>query len=373
MNIAISTETSIPNGVGDTVRIMQMARSLHRAGHEIHILSYNVNGSASGFHLHQTDLRKFINEYRAMVKLNKIDVFLTNSLNHANIALQNSIVPVVYDIHDPIVPMLNCSKILGIDTLMSVTKARISKIERYVVANANFVTCASPRVKQFIIEQGVPPDKVETILNGVPHNYLNVKKECIYGDFPVIVHQGNLSGLFDYNTILKASLHLLQYQKNIRFVFMGKGPLRKYLQLFSLFSNDRVIMEEWLSSTDFPKHLAAGDIGIHAVGVHAHGYYACHMKTFDYMGLGLPVVGTDSDYGTEIVKKAKAGVIVPPDNWKEFAEAIIFLIENPQVAKKLGQNGRIYARNNLTWESQLQGLEKILRNLKIMPRYDVPI
>lgn len=65
------------------------------------------------------------------------------------------------------------------------------------------------------------------------------------------------------------------------------------------------------------------------------------MKLIEYMGCGIPIVANKVTEAN-IVVQAKSGVIV--ERVEEFAEAIIALLRDPFLRKRLGENGREFAR-----------------------------
>jgi glycosyltransferase involved in cell wall biosynthesis len=56
---------------------------------------------------------------------------------------------------------------------------------------------------------------------------------------------------------------------------------------------------------------------------------------------GLPIVAYDRDWQLDFVEKTGGGIIVPFRDWKKMAEAAIYIIHNPQEAKKYGAAARV--------------------------------
>jgi glycosyltransferase involved in cell wall biosynthesis len=67
------------------------------------------------------------------------------------------------------------------------------------------------------------------------------------------------------------------------------------------------------------------------------------------MARGVPVVVSDAVQACEHVKQAGGGRIVSLDEEK-LADALDDVLANREAGKILGQNGRVYARTNLTWD-----------------------
>uniref|UniRef100_A0A7C3UGH5 Glycosyltransferase family 1 protein n=1 Tax=Geoglobus ahangari TaxID=113653 RepID=A0A7C3UGH5_9EURY len=72
-----------------------------------------------------------------------------------------------------------------------------------------------------------------------------------------------------------------------------------------------------------------------------------------------PVISTEVVGIAEDVKKYEAGIIVPPKNPEALAEAIIKLLSDEDLAKKMGKNGRKLVEEKYTWERVAEMTEKV--------------
>ena len=52
-----------------------------------------------------------------------------------------------------------------------------------------------------------------------------------------------------------------------------------------------------------------------------------------------------------LLEESNAGIVVPPENPQELADAIIKLLQNKELREKMGKNGRKYVVENHSWES----------------------
>jgi glycosyltransferase involved in cell wall biosynthesis len=64
-------------------------------------------------------------------------------------------------------------------------------------------------------------------------------------------------------------------------------------------------------------------------------------KLLEYMGMGKASVANDHPEQQVVLSESKAGICVPYDE-VEFAKAIIYLIENQDIAREMGISGRKY-------------------------------
>jgi len=58
------------------------------------------------------------------------------------------------------------------------------------------------------------------------------------------------------------------------------------------------------------------------------------------MAFGLPIIGVDALGIPELVDDKENGFLATPDNHRQIAKFAVKLIENPELAKKMGQKSR---------------------------------
>lgn len=83
------------------------------------------------------------------------------------------------------------------------------------------------------------------------------------------------------------------------------------------------------------------------------------IKLFEFMAAGLPVICTDYRLWKEIVEGNNCGICINPKNVGEITEAIRYILNNPEEAKKMGENGRKAVIKKYNWGTQ----EKVLLDL----------
>ncbi len=79
-------------------------------------------------------------------------------------------------------------------------------------------------------------------------------------------------------------------------------------------------------------------------------------KLYEYMAAGLPVIASNFPLWKEIVEGNKCGLTVNPLDPKEIARAVEYLIEHPNEAKQMGENGRKAVIEKYNWENESRKL-----------------
>lgn len=87
-------------------------------------------------------------------------------------------------------------------------------------------------------------------------------------------------------------------------------------------------------------------------------------KVYEYMAMGLPVIISDSPYAVKMINKYKFGIAVDPSNPDQIAEAINYLVDHPEKASEMGQNGRRAAVEEFNWGIEEKNLFELYQDLE---------
>lgn len=87
------------------------------------------------------------------------------------------------------------------------------------------------------------------------------------------------------------------------------------------------------------------------------------VKMFEYMSAGVPVIASNFSLWREIVEGNNCGLCVDPLNPAAIAEAIDYLVNNPQEAEQMGRNGQKAVEERYNWAIEEQKLLKLYREL----------
>lgn len=172
---------------------------------------------------------------------------------------------------------------------------------------------------------------------------------------------GRMQPVKDYTTYFNA-MRLLE-EKNIkcRFIAMGDGPQR---QLFMKKNGD--LIEKGLVIFPEPTLEVLGYVLNSHVGVlmttdgHGEGISNAIME---YMACGLPVVCSKGGGNHEIVVHEQTGFIIEPEDPKILAEKLLWLMNHPDIAKKMGAAGRERIEREFTIEKMVNNTFSVYREV----------
>lgn len=98
-------------------------------------------------------------------------------------------------------------------------------------------------------------------------------------------------------------------------------------------------------------HSMAGLVTLHPI---VNYFDALPVKMFEYMAAGIPVIASDFPLWREIVMSNECGVCIDPLDPAAIAEAIDYLVTHPDVASRMGMNGRAAVAARYNWANEEQ-------------------
>lgn len=156
---------------------------------------------------------------------------------------------------------------------------------------------------------------------------------------------------------------------NVKYIMAGPVYNQNYLdELKSLKGYSKVEYVGRVSFEDVKKIYSQANIGL---AIHKYtpnmdgkmGNYAL-TKIFEMMYWKLPVICTNYDlWEEEIFSVAKCGITVDPSSVTQIKNAIQYLLDNPIIAKKMGNNGHDLVIDKFNWKDQEKKLLNLYKNL----------
>jgi glycosyltransferase involved in cell wall biosynthesis len=83
------------------------------------------------------------------------------------------------------------------------------------------------------------------------------------------------------------------------------------------------------------------------------------------MACGKPVVASSIPGPGEIVEDGVTGYLVPPKDASGLAKAISLIIQNEDMAKRMGKEGRRRVEDNYTWERVTSRYDRLYNELLV--------
>jgi len=201
----------------------------------------------------------------------------------------------------------------------------------------------------FIVRNG--PNQVR-MTQVAPSARLRSMDKCI------LCYIGSLNPQDGVDHLLRALRHLLYELKRSDFhcVIMGSGDslqdLRDLAEKLQL--NGCVDLAGFVSDEDLQANLAAADICVDPDPSSPLNDVSTWIKVMEYMAYAKPIIAFDLKETR--FSAGEAAIYVQPNKEAEFAQAIVELMEQPELRKKMGAHGRRRIEQELQWN-------KVGRNL----------
>lgn len=224
-------------------------------------------------------------------------------------------------------------------------------------------------LKKYSALISVTPSIVERFSVFHPHTYM-VTNYPIYSEGEdkrefgrYICFAGGISAQWMHEEILDAIANV-----DVRYLLAGKADSELYLE--SLKRKDawrKVDFYGRIPHTQvsglMEKSIAGMVLNDYVANVGYHVGSLGNTKLFENMMCGIPVIATDFVLWKEIIEGYDCGICVNPHDIHAIADAVNTLIENPERARQMGENGRRAVKEKYNWATQEQVLFDLYQKL----------
>ena len=377
LKIAMVAACPFPCPRGTPIRIFRMAEALSRRGHEVHVVTYHLGDEVKElpFHIHRIPAVKTYRRYSpgpTYQKLLVLDPLLAFELfrvlktqpfdlihahHYEGLLVSRGVrrwskLPIVYDAHTLLESELPYYP-LGLPKRIKHGIGR--RIDHWLPRDADHIISVTDSIRTKLIrEAGVTPKDITVVSNGVENRHFarhSGKDNGRKTEEKTLIFAGNLAPYQGINFLLNAFKRVLNVRKDTRLQIVSDSPFDNYESLAkTLGIRDHVDVIK----SDFhtlPEILARADIALNP----RTDCDGIPMKLLNYMAAGKPTVSFAGSAKPLI--HGESGLIVENGNVAAFADAIHLLLNDSTLAGSLGENARVYASSELSWEEKAQQIE----------------
>lgn len=234
-------------------------------------------------------------------------------------------------------------------------------IQDYIVRNSDKIIAPTNYLKEYASELGVRDEKISVIPNGVDTNFfdprkyfaeetesqmrLNGKKICAYC--------GRLDSWAGTNVIWQLSKAFASKNPNTSFLVVGSGEEK-------VPSAKNIVAVGGVAYEKVPKMLAVADVVLVPFPDNEVSRAASPLKLFEGMAMGKAIIASCVDGIKEVLSHRENGMLVNPSDIAEWSKTVTELLNNGLMARRLGENARIAAREKYDWGKLAKKYERIL-------------
>ena len=234
-----------------------------------------------------------------------------------------------------------------------------------------FVSCvtavSSAAAEAALSERGLSADRLVTIPNGIdvrrwkPKGQLRDSARARWGigrDTPALGMIGSLSPVKGHRDLLRAFRSVLGEHAEARLFLVGDGVLREELERLAaeLGITSRVVFTGVRS--DIGPILAMLDISV--LSSLTEGLSNAILES---MAMARPVVATAVGGNLGVVEDGVTGLLVPPGDSEALGHAVVRLLNDPPLARSMGEAGRRRVEKHFGLDRMVAGYERLYRSL----------
>lgn len=262
-------------------------------------------------------------------------------------------VPYIYNIPDLQIDVAKQMGFMGNKSFLRVALG----LENLLMKQAFSVSTVTHRFIDHFAARGVPRQQISFLPNGADANFLQpmepdselLDRWNLHGK-KVILYVGTHAYYHGLDTLIEAA-RLLRDRKDITVLMVGDGPERPRLkELAASYELDNVVF----GSSPYEEMARLYSLAYASVATLRNIDVAKQMrlsKIFPSMSCAVPVIYSGMGEAAELIESERVGLITEPEQPEPLANAIIELVDNPQLRNELGKRGREVVERDYAWST----------------------
>jgi glycosyltransferase involved in cell wall biosynthesis len=246
------------------------------------------------------------------------------------------------------------------------------RVQRVAYSLAHHVVANSQAVRQVLIADGVPAQKVSVIYNGLdlkrlaPQTFSRAETLGLLGldsetDPPrrfISIVANMRHEVKDHRMFLRAARRVVEVVPDAAFLLAGEGELTDSLRELAaeLGIHERTY---FLGRCErVAELLSVSEICV--LSSKAEGF---SNSILEYMAAGRPVVATNVGGAAELIREGETGYLVPAGDAEMMAARLIDLLRDPNRSRMMGDAGKRIVEEQFSCEAQLSRTEDLYERL----------
>ena len=271
----------------------------------------------------------------------------------------------IYDVHEDYRSQMLTKNSIP-KCLRNIVSRFVSMLENKANKKIDFIICADPSTAMYF-------DNSKT---SVVYNFPKV------ADYLQDIMIKDIRERKTYDLIFPGSMRIFTYKTIVDIVYLchfhginlscciispfkipgGKNAIIKYIKEKGLPLNSITLIDS-VPPVIVQNYLIQSKIGILPLPDTPKLQKNIPTKLFEYMIEYLPIVGSDLEPSRQFISNGKTGFLVKYDCIADYADKIIYLLNNPDKANEMGERGHNLVVNKYSWEREESKLICIYKKL----------
>lgn len=362
--------------------IFQVSRRLHLRGHELYVITNKTFGAP---------------EYEEVdgIKIFRVPAYLIPSIRYPITSISALLKILKYIINRfniEIIHFWNVEHLISLASISNITKniPKVISIEglpginwfygisivdfcgflytmsvgKFVLSSVSSVIVYGKSIIKYLSALGINENKIRIIAYGVDtkkfHPIANIDTVRIKYGFKshelIILYVGRLEPVKGIDYLLKAIFRVFNKFDNVKLLIVGDGSLRYKVQKASQKSGGKIIFMGYRK--DIPEIINIADVVV--LPSLSEGL---PLTVLEAQACGKPVIATRVGCVPDAVINNKTGILVEPKSIDSLSSALLRILEDDLLRKKLSINALKYVLRKYNWDNIILKYENLYKEL----------
>jgi len=370
----------MPARRGTPLRVERLAEALAARGHHVELITYHVADGPQplGVPVHRIFRRPVY--WRMPVgpsfrKLAFYDPALAWKLSHVLAARRFDVIhahhvegllvalpvrarhrmPLVYDAHTMLSAELPS---YGMGLTRSTFAAVGSWLDGVLPRRADHVVAVTSDIRDRLVGvHGLEPERISVITNGVESGCFRVNAPPRPDGLVRLIYSGTLAPYQNIDLLLEAFARARGVRPDLRLCFSISSSFEPYEAAARRLGVREAIEVLPDGFGELPLRLASAAIAV----LPRTSCPGIPQKLLNYMAAGKAIVASAGS--AKVLEHGRTGLVIADGDVNAFADAILRLAGDPQLAEQLGTTARETVEREFSWEGAAEKLEPVYRQL----------
>ncbi len=381
----VALKESLPGSHGGAVHVLEVAQQMTRRGHEMTVVVQAKTGQSErerldGFEVRRIRARSNFLLFQAEPQVREIlaqtkpDVVMERYYNFAGAGVRAASaanIPTMLEVNAPMMDppgsrKANADKLmLGWMTRMAREQAQGAR--RIVTPLAATVPFPDLRGRVREIPWGANVEMFDRArLDEREIEPLRAKLNP--QNKRVVAFLGSFRPWHGVREFVQVAQEIARARPDILFLMIGSGELldEARASVAAAGLGEQIVLTGGVPYPTVPQYLALADVGAAPFNTTVHpplkvGFYWSPLKVHEYMAMGLPVVTIDVPGLNQIARHEGEGLLYRENDLAGLRAAMLRLVDDPALARRLGEAGRARVVENFSWQKHAKLLEHVLQ------------
>jgi len=243
------------------------------------------------------------------------------------------------------------------------------RLRDWLLRRSDLILAISKQMKDTLINYGFNPEKIVLLPEGVePVNDLDIAEIELMQKLKskgkrILIYVGTLAKYRRLDFMLRAVRGVVRTVPEVHLVVLGRAPveedeywLKEKAEKYGI--SDKITFVGWVPRSEVLGYIKGAEVGLSPFPQDVVSVNNSPIKILEYMVLGKPVVATDIPDQKTIIESSGGGIGVPYDE-REFSQAILKLLNDQEMSRKMGEKGKAYVVANRSFSILADNLNAI--------------